>query len=373
MPVNPRRALAVTVLLVIIATTGSACTSSAGSVATPGTVMASDPSSLQGWKDGAWRNWDPRTWVREAGDFFNPVIEGLWSAGRMIRAAGSRKTVDASTASKGISDPDPVPVNAERESTPYHEKAAPIGKIFFDTPAGPAVCSGTVVRDPANPGRSNLVWTAGHCVHAGRNGGWFRNIVFVPDFNDTGAPSRVFDLSTPQGASKAMPFGTWWADWAQTSEQWIRTGAETGGAGAPFDFAVLHVKPGAGRVRSLEESIGSALRVDFDAPPAEVVGTLGVWGYPADVPFDGSLMFRCLDRASRLSVEPAQPTMFRIGCTMTGGSSGGGWIRRVAGDEVVLVSNTSIGPDPSVWLAGPRLGPEAREVYETVSRRFTGR
>ena len=48
------------------------------------------------------------------------------------------------------------------------------------------VCSGTVVKDPRNPGKSNLVWTAGHCVHAGQAGGWYRNIVFVPAYNDKG-------------------------------------------------------------------------------------------------------------------------------------------------------------------------------------------
>ena len=42
------------------------------------------------------------------------------------------------------------------------------------------------MKDPAHPGKSNLVWTAGHCVHAGAKGGWYRNIAFVPSYNDAG-------------------------------------------------------------------------------------------------------------------------------------------------------------------------------------------
>jgi hypothetical protein len=60
--------------------------------------------------------------------------------------------------------------------------------------------------------------------------------------------------------------------------------------------------------------------------------------------------------------------MYRIGCTMTGGSSGGAWISNGA-----LVSNTSIGPVTNGWLAGPRLGPQAKSVYDAVSKKFAGR
>jgi V8-like Glu-specific endopeptidase len=58
------------------------------------------------------------------------------------------------------------------------------------------VCSGTVITDVNHPGKSNLVWTAGHCVHAGGGGGWYRNIVFVPAYNDLGGALDV-DFSAP--------------------------------------------------------------------------------------------------------------------------------------------------------------------------------
>ncbi|MHC3394785.1 hypothetical protein ACLQ2E_35835, partial [Streptomyces lavendulocolor] len=130
------------------------------------------------WKNGEWRNWDRDTWLREAKDFVNPVIEGLWKPERMRSATSPTKTMAAGTATgdQGATDPEPRPVEAVAEEKPYHRNAAPVGKVFFDAPGGSMVCSATVVKDPKNPGRSNLVWTAGHCVHAGKEGGWYRNI-----------------------------------------------------------------------------------------------------------------------------------------------------------------------------------------------------
>jgi hypothetical protein len=65
--------------------------------------------------------------------------------------------------------------------------------------------------------------------------------------------------------------------------------------------------------------------------------------------------------------------MYRIGCTMTGGSSGGGWVATGSDGKPALVSNTSIGPVSSGWLAGPHLGTEAKGIYDSVSKKFAGR
>ncbi|MCR0991131.1 MULTISPECIES: serine protease [Streptomyces] len=321
------------------------------------------------WKDGAWKDWDKDDWLREAKDFVNPVIQGLWKPERMRGAEDPGKTVTTkdTTADQGQTDPAPRAVPAEREQTPYHDHAAPVGKVFFDAPAGSMVCSATVVKDPRNPGKSNLVWTAGHCVHAGAEGGWYRNIAFVPSYNDLGKDAAGLAAAAPH---ESAPYGTWWADWAATSNEWIGQGAGSGGAGAPYDYAVLHVKPESG-AKSLEETVGNALEVDFRAPGTERIGTLGAWGYPAGPPYDGLLMHRCADRPGRLSLAPGQPTMYRIGCTMTGGSSGGGWFRQ-EGKKSLLVSNTSIGPADNTWLAGPQLGRQAERLFDMMSQKYGG-
>ncbi|MEU8519352.1 hypothetical protein [Streptomyces sp. NBC_01216] len=337
-----------------------------GGAARPGDLadrLRKRGAELDGWQDGDWRNWDRGRWLREAEDFVNPVIEGLWDPDRM-RSARSPDLGMAADGAAG-SDPVPRPVPAQPEQTPYHRNAAPVGKLFFDSPQGHMVCSGTVVRDPRRPGRSDLVWTAGHCVHAGARGGWYRNITFVPAYNDLGRSASGLRDAEPR---EVAPYGQFWADWSVTSGEWIERGGTN--TSWPYDYAVLHVKP-ARDGRSLEETVGAALAVDFSAPTAAEAGTTGAWGYPAASPYDGLIMHKCLDRPTRLTAAPATPPMYRIGCTMTGGASGGGWFRVLPDGSTALVSNTSIGPaGGSGWLAGPLLGRGAQAVRDVVSERF---
>jgi V8-like Glu-specific endopeptidase len=390
-PRTRRTALVATGLVAALALTATACNGSDdnSSGKPDGTITASAsggdgklkiPSDIASklkdhgidvdeWAKGGWKNWDKDKWLSQAKDFVNPVIEGLWKPERMQSAKEANKTVSTkdAAADQGVSDPEPAPVQAQAEKTPYHEHAAPVGKVFFDSPEGSMVCSGTVIKDVNHPGKSNLVWTAGHCVHAGQGGGWYRNIAFVPAYNDQGLSES--QLSSAD-SSQVAPYGQFWADWASTSNQWIQGGSETGGAGAAYDYAVLHVKPERG-TKSLEETVGAALDVDFSAPAPREVSSMGAWGYPAAPPFNGLKMFRCIDQPGRLSLSPSLPTMYRIGCTMTGGSSGGGWFRVVNG-KTELVSNTSIGPSNNTWLAGPQLGKGAQELYENMSETYGG-
>ncbi|MEV8477052.1 hypothetical protein [Streptomyces sp. NPDC051173] len=392
MPSIRRPALAAAALTAALALTATACgpsddkasgsdkpSASAAQTGDDGIQLPKNlPSSLKDldkWKNGAWKNWDKDQWLREARDFINPIIKGHWKPDTMKDARSSDKTLSSKGApgaapgasgDQGVTDPEPKAVTAKSVDLPYHNNAAPVGKVFFDSPEGHMVCSATVVKDPAHPGKSNMVWTAGHCVHSGKSGGWYRNIAFVPSYNDKGLPGSQVNTAPVQDVA---PYGVWWADWAQTSSQWITQGAETGGAGAPYDFSVLHVKPETASGKSLEETVGNALTVDFDAPQVKSIQSMGAWGYPAAPPFDGQKMYDCVDKPGRLTIDPSQPTMYRIGCTMTGGSSGGGWFAQRDG-KVVLVSNTSIGPANSTWLAGPHLGPEAKGVYDGISRKF---
>ncbi|MFI9823870.1 trypsin-like serine peptidase [Streptomyces sp. NPDC052013] len=354
------------------ATTSQAADSDAGKVRIPSDIadkLEEHGIDVDKWKEGGWKDWDKDKWLSEAKDFVNPVIEGLWKPDRMKSAKEADKTISTKDASadQGVSDPEPAPVTAVAEKTPYHENAAPVGKVFFDSPEGPSVCSGTVIKDVNHPGKSNLVWTAGHCVHAGGNGGWYRNLVFVPAYNDLGKSEADLTNANP---TEIAPYGNWWADWASTSNGWIQGGSETGGAGAAYDYAVLHVKPEQG-TKSLEETVGAALDVDFSAPSAAEAGKTGAWGYPAAPPYNGLQMFKCLDTPGRFSLSPSLPTMYRIGCTMTGGSSGGGWFRVLNG-KTVLVSNTSIGPTDNTWLAGPQLGRDAEALYQNMSKSYGG-
>jgi hypothetical protein len=327
---------------------------------------------LDQWRDGEWKNWDKDKWLREAKDFVNPIIEDLWDPERMRDAdkAPEQPVDNDISGDAGVTDPTPAPVQATNAQTPYHDSAAESGKLFFDGPEGSMVCSATVVKDPAHPGKSNMVWTAGHCVHAGKKGGWYRNIAFVPSYNNSG-----LSIAELQNAPKEQiaPYGVWWGQWAQTSDQWISDGGPTGGQGAPYDFAVLHVAPEKGATgKSLEETVGAALPVDFNAPAVPRIDSMTATGFPAAPPYDGQKLLQCKDKPGRLSLTREDPTMYRVGCTMTGGASGGGWVAAGQDGKPALVSNTSIGPVTAGWLAGPRFGKEAKGVYDAVSRKYAG-
>jgi V8-like Glu-specific endopeptidase len=322
--------------------------------------------ALKEWREGGWKNWDK--WAREASDFANPVIKNFWQPSRMAKAKDSPNTVSTQSAGQdqAATEPEPPAVPAKEVSRPYHQNMAPVGKVFFDSPEGPMVCSGTIVDDPAHPGKSNLVWTAGHCAHSGKKGGWMRNIVFVPSYNDDGLPAGKADTAAER---RVNPYGVWWADWSQTSSEWIDTGGRTGGVGSAYDFAVLHVKPENGGGKSLQETVGASVPVWFGAPSADDVSVIGAYGYPAAPPYDGAKMFNCNSKPGRLSFSPSTPTMYRIGCSMTGGTSGGGWFVNHDG-KTALVSNSSIGSYEHTWLAGPRLGTEAKGVFRAISKKF---
>ncbi|CAM5430855.1 hypothetical protein STANM309S_04948 [Streptomyces tanashiensis] len=63
-----------------------------------------------------------------------------------------------------------------------------------------------------------------------QEGGWYRNIAFVPSYNDADMPAQELSKATKE---ELAPYGIWWGDWAQTSDQWIEQGGSTGGDAAP--------------------------------------------------------------------------------------------------------------------------------------------
>ncbi|WP_367123938.1 serine protease [Streptomyces phytohabitans] len=332
------------------------------------------PSSLRDldkWKEGGWKDWDREQWLREAEDFANPYLPDHWKPERLREAEGNDNTVtaDVETAA-GSTDREPDAVRAEPVKTPYTRHAAPAGKIFMETPDGPMVCSGTVVKDPGNPGKSDLVATAGHCVHGGQGKGWFRNVMFVPAYNNSGLPESRVD-GAPRG--DVHPYRDWWVEWIQTTAYWMERGAASGGGGAQQDFAVLKVRTDQESGKSLEETVGTAVEIDFDAPPVERFSGISSYGYPAEAPYGGERMFRCTDRPGRYTLDPTQEPMYRIGCTMTGGMSGGGVFASDRDGEARLVSVNSLINRPDVsYAAGPRLGAAAKGVFDAISEKYAG-
>jgi hypothetical protein len=178
------------------------------------------------------------------------------------------------------------------------------GKVFFTQLGGNFVCSGTA----QNSNNLSVVWTAGHCVHAGNNSqtGWSTNVMFVPAYQEAG-------LGVPQ-----RPFGSWIYRQLWTSGYWYQlrdlksdTGAIVVNTMGPFADTLVDTVGGAG-------FWANASRIqhwhDF--------------GYPQAAPFNGQKMTICT--ASHASDDnpggpPFRPATMSLGCDMTGGSSGGSW------------------------------------------------
>ncbi|MFD8596504.1 trypsin-like serine peptidase [Kitasatospora sp. NPDC059646] len=346
-----------------------------------------NPRSFAELKRWGFSDWD--RWAQRHG-FRNPAVAGVWSAETMDQAPPQQPapapeappSVSAAPASSAAPSPSGAPspsaagspspsaggsppaVAAQPVPRPYTSYPAS-GKVFLTAPnGGTGQCSATVVADPAHPGHSNLVWTAAHCVHGGKGGDWYKNLVFVPAYNSSGAASDHHRATLAEVA----PLGQWWADKVITSPLWTTEGTRGGDAANQYDFAVMKVRGPEGESRSLEEVLGTAVPVWFDAPREQLA--IQAWGYPALAPFDGQELERCdSGRPGSRSFDAARPAMLVIGCTMTAGASGGGWFADGPDGRQRLVSNTSIGTQAHTALNGPYLEGVARQALDYISRK----
>jgi V8-like Glu-specific endopeptidase len=217
------------------------------------------------------------------------------------------------------------------------------GKVFFHLGAFDYFCSGTSVSAPSH----SLVWTAGHCVaepEALGGSTFATNWMFVPAQRGT-----------------KRPFGEWPATSVAAPSQWTDSGGTLGTSDDfRYDFAAATVASNGGQ--QLEQAVG-ARGIGFNSPREQ---TYRAFGYPAESPpaeFDGRHMFKCKSPYSGADNNSNDPKPMRMGCDMTGGSSGGGWIG--AGGN--LASNVSYGYNGSPnYQYGPYLGGVAQNFYNQV-------
>lgn len=168
-----------------------------------------------------------------------------------------------------------------------------VGKVFFTKPGiGNFVCSAASIGGDG-------VFTAAHCVHDSRSNTFWTNWVFVPAYKNG-----------------AAPHGQWTAN-----HLWVQGGWINGGNGDfRYDLggAVLNRRSG----RRLSQVVGS-LGFMWNAN-ANAHWTL--IGYPQGPPFNGKFQQIC-QSSYAYSAGGAAPDPVGVGCDLTGGSSGGPWIR----------------------------------------------
>jgi hypothetical protein len=206
----------------------------------------------------------------------------------------------------------------------------PHGKVFFTLGGVDYVCSGTAL----NSSNGSVVWTAGHCVNEGP-GAFATNWAFVPAYRDGSAP-----------------YGTWTARELLTTSAWGNQGDISYDLGA----AVMSTSGGS----TLNARVGGR-GVAFNYDRNQFYSS---FGYPAAPPFNGERLWVCEAQLATSDTSTSPQTM-GIGCDMTGGSSGGGW---VVGNNVYSVNSYGYLTQPDV-MYGPYQGSVAQSLYTSASAR----
>ena len=220
--------------------------------------------------------------------------------------------------------------------TPYAGDDLNNGKVFFTLDGVNYVCSGTSVAASAG---ISLVWTAGHCVHEGP-GSYASNFMFAPAY---------IDGTTPLGK---WPFST-----LQTTTQWAGSGNFT------YDVGAARVVPGAGAApNSTLADIQAPRPMAFNYGVTVNSTRFKSYGYPAAGKFNGQRMYMCDSPVLRRDGSTSTAPM-GIGCDMTGGSSGGGWINSAG---AVASVNSYIYYSLKNVMHGPYQGTVAQSLYNSM-------
>ncbi|MFD8703834.1 trypsin-like serine peptidase [Kitasatospora sp. NPDC059648] len=339
---------------------------------------------LKTWKLEDWDKW-------AQANVITPAVKGYWTLQKLLnakpkplpQAPGQTPTQDPAqptaqpttaapaqpTAAQPPTGPGDLPsvVAAKPVAHPFPKNMHVNGKIFFKDGSEDYVCSGTVVSDPANPGKSNLVWTASHCLHGGKGNKYYTDITFAPAFNSNGVLSNGNKQKSK--LEDAEPYGEWGATAGMVSPQWTQEAdPEKGGPWSQYDFGIIKVANPDPNGKSLEETVGGSVPLWFNAP-RDQLASVSNYGFPEGKPFDGVELEHCDGgKPTAKPGVPDRPAMLMIGCNMTGGSSGGGWYATKDG-KPALVSDTSVGNGANTYEAGPYLEDVAAHMFDYFSKK----
>jgi hypothetical protein len=256
-------------------------------------------------------------------------IASYWTPARMRAAQPADRVIGASGPSKPKKLSGMATWSSFEVGSPYTDQPTSTnGKVFFTLGGTDYVCSGTALLS-AN---KSVVWTAGHCVNEGP-GAYATKWAFVPAYKDG-----------------AAPFGVYVARALLTTPQW----ANSGDLG--YDEGAAVVSPANGV--ALTDAVGGR-GIAFGYDRTEEYQS---HGYPAAPPFNGERQWVC-DSSLNLSDVREAPATMGIGCNMTGGSSGGGWI---VGSDLYSVNSYGYSSQPNV-MYGPYMDSVAQSLYTAAS------
>lgn len=192
-----------------------------------------------------------------------------------------------------------------------------VGKVLFTMAGVDYVCSGTVVEDSSTT--TSLILTAGHCVYDEAGSGFASNWMFVPDYENGGSITTGPDGSASFSCD-TTPHGCWTASALVTTSAWAGGGGSLSGFNHDYAFAVVGPGGKTGASGLQLDAVAGRQTIAFNrAHPTQVYA----FGYPQASPYDGSKLIHCAGKD--IADSWGGTTDFGVTCTMTGGSSGGGW------------------------------------------------
>jgi V8-like Glu-specific endopeptidase len=228
------------------------------------------------------------------------------------------------------------------------------GKVLFTMPGGNYVCSGTVITD--NLTNHSVVLSAAHCIYDEAADVFATNWIFVPSYD-----------TSPTFTCAQATFGCWTAQRLVVHSGWANEESLTTQA-TMHDFGVAVV--GDGSVRSgvsvrLETAVGGRYAVTTTAINA---GTrVHAFGYPAQGRYKGSDLTYCA--GPTFTDQYNEDETWGIACNMTGGSSGGPWIKDFAnnGSSGTVTSLNSYGYSGLSNMYGPKFNSDTAAVVNAAS------
>ncbi|WP_193128721.1 trypsin-like serine peptidase [Gulosibacter sediminis] len=227
--------------------------------------------------------------------------------------------------------------------------ASTFGRLYFTFDGGDTyVCSATVVNSTSG----SIIATAAHCAaQTDGSGQLAQSMYFIPGDRDNG---------------RETPYGTWAATEMVVPQQFIDgaitddSGMLTSEEGWNYDFAFIKLEEQNGQ--TIQEVTG-AQGIAFGVP----VDYLTQVGYPSAAPYDGTEEYMCASTQFQSNWQGG----YAHSCTMTQGSSGGGWLSDYDATTGTgyLVGVTSTVDEIRGTANTPVLGQTALDLYTDLDER----
>lgn len=234
------------------------------------------------------------------------------------------------------------------------------GKVLFEMSGSYYVCSASLVAD-SKPGRS-IVLTAAHCVYDEAGEAFATNWMFIPNYD--AAPAPLTTSGTFCGSTK---WGCWTATGLVAHSGYTSAGGFNDQAVVyDFGFAVLG---NGGKSDGQADALG-AQEIAFDDNAENV--TVYAFGYPAAKKYRGNDLVYC---AGPTGFDPLMANQtYKIACNMTGGSSGGPWMREFSPSTGagVLTSVNSYGYSGDNSMHGPKFNSDTEAAFDLATGAGSG-